>query len=51
LPVCHPGSLDVARHDGLTETELKETIIHMAFYAGWPKALSSITVAQQVFAD
>jgi 4-carboxymuconolactone decarboxylase len=33
----------------LTETELKEAIIHLAFYAGWPKAMSAITVAREVF--
>jgi len=26
-----------ARQNGLTEAELKEVIIHLAFYAGWPK--------------
>ncbi|MFG1820168.1 carboxymuconolactone decarboxylase family protein [Kribbella sp. NPDC049174] len=39
-----------AKQNGLTETELKEAIIHLAFYAGWPKAMSAITVAKQVFA-
>ena len=34
--------------NGLTETELKEVIIHLAFYAGWPKALSAIQVAKNV---
>lgn len=32
-----------------TETELKEAIIHLAFYAGWPRAMSAITVAKTVF--
>jgi 4-carboxymuconolactone decarboxylase len=35
--------------NGLTETELKEMIIHLAFYAGWPRAMSAITVAREVF--
>ena len=26
-------------------------IIHLAFYAGWPRAMSAITVAKNVFAD
>ncbi len=34
-----------------TDDELKETIVHLAFYAGWPRAMSAITVAKQVFAD
>ena len=45
------GHLNRARQNGLTDTELKEAIIHMAFYAGWPKAMSAITVAKQVFDD
>jgi 4-carboxymuconolactone decarboxylase len=38
-----------AKDNGVTETELKEVIIHLAFYAGWPKAMSALTVAKQVF--
>lgn len=38
-----------AKTNGLTETELKELIIHLAFYAGWPRAMSAITVAKDVF--
>jgi 4-carboxymuconolactone decarboxylase len=41
--------LRIALTNGLTETELKEVMTHMAFYAGWPKALSAITVAKRVF--
>jgi 4-carboxymuconolactone decarboxylase len=25
--------------------------VHLAFYAGWPKAMSAIQVAKQVFAE
>ncbi|MFJ6158725.1 carboxymuconolactone decarboxylase family protein [Pseudarthrobacter sp. NPDC092184] len=45
------GHLARARANGLTETELKETIIHLAFYAGWPKAMSTIAIAKEVFAE
>ena len=38
-----------AKDNGLTETELKEAIIQLAFYAGWPRAMSAISVAKQVF--
>ncbi|WP_433158209.1 carboxymuconolactone decarboxylase family protein [Kribbella sp. CA-247076] len=38
-----------AKANGLTEAELKEVIIHLAFYAGWPRAMSAITVAKKVF--
>jgi 4-carboxymuconolactone decarboxylase len=41
----------IAKQNGLTETELKEAIIHLAFYAGRPKAMSVITVAKEVFND
>jgi 4-carboxymuconolactone decarboxylase len=46
-----PNHLRLARQNGLTETELKEAIIHLAFYAGWPKAMSAIQVAKSVFAE
>jgi len=35
--------------NGLTEDEIKEAITHVAFYAGWPRAVSALTVAQQIF--
>ena len=40
-----------AKDNGLTETELKEVIIHLAFYTGWPRAMSAITIAKKVFTD
>ena len=43
------GHLRRARDNGLTETELKEVIIHLAFYAGWPRAMSAVKVAKRVF--
>ncbi|WP_427893629.1 carboxymuconolactone decarboxylase family protein [Kribbella sp. GL6] len=46
-----PNHLRLARQNGLTETELKEAIIHLAFYAGWPKAMSAIQAAKAVFAE
>lgn len=46
-----PNHLRLARQNGLTETELKEAIIHLAFYAGWPKAMSAIQVTKTVFAE
>ena len=44
-----PGHLKRALGNGLTETELTEAIIYLAFYAGWPRAMSAITVAKQAF--
>jgi 4-carboxymuconolactone decarboxylase len=41
--------LGLAKENGATEVELIEAITHLAFYAGWPKAMSAMTVAKQVF--
>ena len=41
----------LAKTNGLTEVELKEVIIHLAFYAGWPRAMSAIQISQAAFAD
>jgi 4-carboxymuconolactone decarboxylase len=41
--------LGLAKDNGNTETELKEAITHIAFYAGWPRAMSAMAVAKQVF--
>lgn len=38
-----------AKENGVTETELIEAITHLAFYAGWPKAMTAANVAKQVF--
>lgn len=39
-----------ARDNGVTEEELVEAITHLAFYAGWPSAISAVSVAREVFA-
>ncbi len=39
----------LARKNGVTEDELIETITHLAFYAGWPSAVTAIGVARDVF--
>lgn len=39
-----------ARAHGVTETEVVEAITHLAFYVGWPRAMSAIGVARTVFA-
>jgi 4-carboxymuconolactone decarboxylase len=33
----------------VTEEELIETITHLAFYSGWPNAVSAVSVAREVF--
>ena len=44
-----PFHLQRAKENGVTEAELIETITHLAFYSGWPKAMSAITVAKEIF--
>jgi 4-carboxymuconolactone decarboxylase len=41
--------LKKARENGVTESELIEAITQLAFYCGWPRAMSAITIAKQVF--
>lgn len=41
--------LDFAKQNGNSEAELIETITHLAFYAGWPKAMAAMAVAKRVF--
>ena len=43
--------LQFAKDNGATEEELIEAITHLAFYAGWPRAMSAIQVAKAAFAD
>jgi 4-carboxymuconolactone decarboxylase len=38
-----------ARDNGVTEQELIEAITHLAFYAGWPSAVTAVGVAREVF--
>lgn len=38
-----------ARENGVTQEELIETITHLAFYAGWPNAVTAIAVARELF--
>ena len=41
--------LGLAQDNGVTETELIEAITHLAFYAGWPRAMAAMAVAKKVF--
>lgn len=40
-----------ARDNGVTLEEVVETITHLAFYAGWPNAVTAVSVAREVFAE
>jgi 4-carboxymuconolactone decarboxylase len=41
--------LRIARENGVTQQELVETITHLAFYAGWPNAVTAVGIAREVF--
>ncbi|WP_437929264.1 carboxymuconolactone decarboxylase family protein [Sorangium sp. So ce291] len=38
-----------ALENGVTQDELVEMITHLAFYAGWPNAMSAVTKAKELF--
>jgi 4-carboxymuconolactone decarboxylase len=37
--------------NGLTESEIAEAITHLAFYAGWPSAVSALNIARLCFQE
>jgi 4-carboxymuconolactone decarboxylase len=41
--------LSKAVENGLTKEELIEVITHLAFYSGWPNAMTAIMIAKEVF--
>ena len=41
--------LNRAMDKGLTQGEAAEMVAHLAFYAGWPHAMSAVSVAKDVF--
>jgi 4-carboxymuconolactone decarboxylase len=42
--------LDRAMDNGLTQQQAAEVVTHLAFYAGWPNAMSALPVFKVVFA-
>ena len=38
-----------ARTTGVTLAEVSEMITHLAFYAGWPSAISAVPIAREVY--
>lgn len=44
-----PFHLERALANGLTKDELVEAITHLAFYSGWPTAVSAAMIARDVF--
>ena len=43
------GHLQRALDNGVTKDEIGEIITHLAFYAGWPAAMTAALVAKDVF--
>src|SRR3954464_10925270 len=43
------GHLARALQNGVTREEIGELITHLAFYAGWPAAMTAALVAKEVF--
>jgi 4-carboxymuconolactone decarboxylase len=41
--------LNRAMDNGLTQSEASEVLHHIAFYAGWPCAMSALPVAKEMF--
>ena len=44
-----PSHLRRAVAHGLTTEEIAETITHIAFYAGWPTAMTAVAIARKQF--
>ncbi len=45
------GHTERALANGVTKEEIGELITHLAFYAGWPCAMSAARVVKQVFEE
>jgi 4-carboxymuconolactone decarboxylase len=43
------GHLERALANGVTREEIGEVITHLAFYAGWPTAMTAGRIAKKVF--
>jgi 4-carboxymuconolactone decarboxylase len=46
-----PFHLSRALENGMTKDEIIEAITHLAFYAGWPPAMTALPIARKVFED
>jgi 4-carboxymuconolactone decarboxylase len=46
-----PIHLKFALHNGVTKSELVELMTHLAFYAGWPTAVTAVAIARDTFKE
>jgi 4-carboxymuconolactone decarboxylase len=44
-----PFHLKKALDNGLTREEIIATITHLAFYAGWPPAMTALQIVRKIF--
>ena len=44
------GHIPRGLENGLSQDEIVEAITHVAFYAGWPRAVSALVLAKRLFA-
>jgi 4-carboxymuconolactone decarboxylase len=55
VALYRPEQLDFhlrrALENGVTGDEIVETITHLAFYAGWPNAMTAINLAKKIFSE
>jgi 4-carboxymuconolactone decarboxylase len=45
------GHLERALNNGVTQDEIIELITHLAFYSGWPTAVSGAKLAKEIFSQ
>jgi 4-carboxymuconolactone decarboxylase len=45
------GHTERALANGVTKEEIGELITHLAFYAGWPSAMSAARIVKQVYEE
>jgi 4-carboxymuconolactone decarboxylase len=43
--------LAFARQNGVTDDELKEALLQLAFYSGWPNGMGATTVLKNIIAN
>jgi 4-carboxymuconolactone decarboxylase len=45
-----PFHINRAMENGVTKEELAEVFTHLAFYAGWPSAMTAVNIALEILA-
>jgi len=46
-----PFHIARARENGISKDELVELLTHLAFYAGWPSAMTAVNIAMELLAE